>query len=393
MTVDAARSLNHQGCGVGPTGWRSVLPLVALAVLAFAVLASWGLAFPVVALAALAADALLASWELVLPVVALAALTAGALLARWWLTRPLPKTTPRDKVKDAAEFTARPETQLWFALAAATSGLSLAAGVMVIQPWLRLLHDVDILAGALSVALPMAAGVLALFGPRWVAGRADLPLPDHLRRVAVVFVLGGLGMLPAASGMLLVGAAALGADVGSDDALHDTVGSLVEQRRSLILFLGVAAFIVVLAVVTSAALRQALLAHGRDLPPITLLLYGAYFSALIAVLFVPSYLAQQEAARTVVDKLVPISDTTFPKFPEHGWFERQSDLQAFLGLDVSVVGAFSAAFAVLTPVASAALATYLQDSGRTTPAKKPTRRPSPTTRLQPWSMPRHRRRH
>jgi hypothetical protein len=61
-----------------------------------------------------------------------------------------------------------------------------------------------------------------------------------------------------------------------------------------------------------------------------LVLTGAYFSILIAVLFVPAYLAMQEAAQAAVDTLVPLSDATFPN---HEWFERQSDLRAFLGLD------------------------------------------------------------
>ena len=87
------------------------------------------------------------------------------------------------------------------------------------------------------------------------------------------------------------------------------------------------------------------------------MLTGAYFSALLALLFVPAYLAVQEAARAAVDTLVPLADAMFPN---HEWFERQSDLRAFLGLDVSIVGLFSAVFAVLAPVASSVLATYLQ---------------------------------
>jgi hypothetical protein len=65
----------------------------------------------------------------------------------------------------------------------------------------------------------------------------------------------------------------------------------------------------------------------------------------------------RQATRAAVDTLVPLSDAAFPK---HEWFERQSDLRAYLGLDVSMLGLFSAAFAVLTPIASSVLATYLQ---------------------------------
>jgi hypothetical protein len=54
----------------------------------------------------------------------------------------------------------------------------------------------------------------------------------------------------------------------------------------------------------------------------------------------------------------PPPAAAWPERP--GGRRRQSDLRAFLGLDVSIVGLFSAVFAVLAPVASSVLATYLQ---------------------------------
>jgi hypothetical protein len=43
--------------------------------------------------------------------------------------------------------------------------------------------------------------------------------------------------------------------------------------------------------VSQAALRRALLSIGRDYPAIYQLLTGAYASTLLALLFVPAYLA------------------------------------------------------------------------------------------------------
>jgi hypothetical protein len=218
------------------------------------------------------------------------------------------------------------------------------------------------------VLLPIVALLLAVILPRALpAPRVELPFPDQFRRLAIFYLFAGLGLFPATSGMLLVRAEALKADSNSFAAARHSVGALVEQRQSLVLFLGVAAFIIVLVIMAFAGYRRALIADGRDYPATFLLLIGAFFSVLIAVLFVPAYLAVQEAAQAAVDALVPLSDVTFPK---HEWFQRQSDLRAFLGLDVSVVGVFSAAFAVLTPVASSVLAAYLSDSGRTPAAEK-----------------------
>jgi hypothetical protein len=315
--------------------------------------AAWWLVLLFVALAARLTGSQ-ASWELALPALALAALVVGALLTSWWLGRPIPKGSTG--AEQAAAFMELPATREWFVLGAVMSGLSLAAGVLVVQPWWHLFSDTDNLARIASVLLPIVALLLAMFLPGALRGpRVELPFPHQRRRTAVFFVFGGLGLFPAASGMLLVWAKALKTGSGSPE-----VELLVDQRRSLVLFLGVAAFIVVLAIVAFAGYRRALIASGRDYPAIYLLFTGAYFSALIAILFVPAYLAVQDAARAAVNTLIPISNATL----EHEWFQRRSDLEAFLGLDVSVVGVFSAAFAVLTPVASSVLATYLTPAAR-----------------------------
>jgi hypothetical protein len=62
-----------------------------------------------------------------LPALALAALVVGALLTAWWLGRRIPE--------ESADFANLQATRLWFVLGAAMSGLSLAAGVIVVQPW------------------------------------------------------------------------------------------------------------------------------------------------------------------------------------------------------------------------------------------------------------------
>ena len=204
--------------------------------------------------------ALQASWELALPLVAFAALIAGALLSSWWLRRSIrmgwsgaeeaphfAATLPQTRLwvagaEVAPRFATLPQTQLWVAVSAAASGLSLAAGLMVVQPWWHLFSDADTLARTVSVVV-LTVALLAVFLPRvMVRSRTDLPYP--FRMVAAFLVFGGLGFFPAGSGMVLVWTAALEVDSGSLAAARRSVGALVEQRRSLLLFLGVGSFIV-----------------------------------------------------------------------------------------------------------------------------------------------------
>ena len=91
--------------------------------------------------------------------------------------------------------------------------------------------------------LVLIAALLAVFLPRAMV-RPRMELPYRFRTVVPFLVFGGLGFFPPGSGMILLWAAALEADSGSLAAARRSVGALVEQRRSLLLFLGVGSFIV-----------------------------------------------------------------------------------------------------------------------------------------------------
>ena len=107
--------------------------------------------------------ALSASWDLALPLVAFAALTVCAMLSAWWLMPSIPKGRPG--AKEATQSATLPQTHLWVAVSAAASGLSLAAGLIVVRPWWQLFSDADALARTVSV-LVLIAALLAAFLPR-----------------------------------------------------------------------------------------------------------------------------------------------------------------------------------------------------------------------------------
>jgi hypothetical protein len=185
--------------------------------------------------------ALQTSWELALPLVAFAALIAGAMLSARWLRRPIPMgrlgaeevpdfaTLPQTQLwvagaKEAPHFATLPQTQLWVAVSAAASGLSLASGLIVVQPWWHLFSDADTLARTVSV-LVLIAAYLTVFLPRaMIRPRMELPYP--FRMVAPFLVFGGLGFFPAGSGMILLWAAALEADSGSPAAAQPRGGGV-----------------------------------------------------------------------------------------------------------------------------------------------------------------------
>ena len=81
----------------------------------------------------------------------------------------------RPGAEETAQFATLPQTQLWVAVSAALTGLSLAAGLIVVRPWWHLFSDADTLARTVSV-LVLIAALLAVFLPRaMVRPRMELP--------------------------------------------------------------------------------------------------------------------------------------------------------------------------------------------------------------------------
>jgi hypothetical protein len=280
----------------------------------------------------------------------------GVACALFSLTYRLPKEG------DPATFAKRTETRVWFAVAASTAAASLAAGVLLVRRWLELVNAVPWWAATFSVALPviiLAASRLPVFMLRIL----ESPLPHHYRRTTPILALTGFGLVPAMSGMVLVAESSAGvALLNSAQAAPEAVETLVSRRDDLVHFLSAAAFVIIIAVVATAALRQALLAHkpGGNYPASALLLNGAFYSAFLSILFIPAYLALQRAGQGVVNVLTPVSSDNLL---DHEWFVLRTDLATLLGLDVSLAGALGAAFALLTPAASSVLAAYLQAGG------------------------------
>jgi hypothetical protein len=270
------------------------------------------------------------------------------------------------KEDDGYKFAKQPESQLYFALVASTTGLSLGVGAVLFRRWLELARDVSGWAVAFAVALSCAAMV----GVRVSIVRLAMlksPLPRHHLRTSIAYLFTALGLLPALSGMILVAeAGASRLQLSQEEDARSAIPILVSSRNDLALFLASAAFVVAVAICATAALRRALIVYEPtgEYPASSLLLHGAVYSALLFFLFAPAYLLLQEASRVVVDVLAPVSGGELP-FPRHEWFQLRTDLERLLGLDISIAGAFGAAFAVLTPVASSAFAAFLQDNPKT----------------------------
>ena len=190
-------------------------------------------------------------------------------------------------------------------------------------------------------------------------------LAGHTWRLHVITALGMLVGLFAAWGIWLTHAKiktlAHRADLASAAALHDF---LIHQSR-VKRFLGALGAILGLLVLATAAHRQAVLAYDHQLhckptclntfQPIDygyqlVLMYGLFFSILIAAVYLPTHLSLFNVGNKIRDAFL---EQVLPNAPE--WQDRTANrekLGSLLELDVGPIGRLKASAAILAPLIS-----------------------------------------
>jgi hypothetical protein len=134
----------------------------------------------------------------------------------------------------------------------------------------------------------------------------------------------------------------------------DLLGLRVTLRQLLL----VAGTVIGTATLASGALRQAVLASTPDasFPPERLVLYGGFFTVVLAILYVPAHSALQRQARALVDACWPVPPSAKP---DETWYKDRQNAETTLGLNVSVKGSFQTGAAILAPLVASVITVIL----------------------------------
>ncbi|WP_020666031.1 hypothetical protein [Amycolatopsis nigrescens] len=137
----------------------------------------------------------------------------------------------------------------------------------------------------------------------------------------------------------------------ADDVLAD----LLDCRRSLSRGLATLSMIVSTAVVDAGAQRKAFLANGvseKRFPADAVLMYGALFTAVFLLIYVPTFLAWRKRCLLFTDVVYPLPADA--RLTEE-WAAGRSRLAQLLGTEASVAKNLTTAFGILAPLATSAL--------------------------------------
>lgn len=212
-------------------------------------------------------------------------------------------------------------------------------------------------AAMLTLAGTLAVIVIAL--PIFsAAARVAWPLWGHTMKIRALTIIGGLvAGVPALAGIALVQRQAserATGRIGMDD-----VAAALEARSRILRFLSVAGGVIGLAVLAAGALRKAtvpdFVANG-DFPQEGILLYGAFFTGLLLLVYGPAHTALKRLGVRIRDYYFPLSEMPAPDADTFkGWLDRRATLETLLQLNVTPGQQLQASLFILAPLLSAVL--------------------------------------
>jgi hypothetical protein len=259
-------------------------------------------------------------------------------------------------------FTDTGKFDLWlFLIAVQTALWALGAGLFLLLLWTPPLVDVARQARATAWLATAAVAVPVLGFVAAAGGNLDYPLPGHEAKVKVLSFIG--------AGIALIGVFALGRVYYALrherlEATKDGIESYLELRAVLERVLAVEGAIIGAAILASGALRNLVIASNSNdqsaFPKEHLLLYGAYFSLVLAVVYAPIYQRLLAAGRRLIDDACPAEDPGSDEWTKA--YDKRKKLEELLGLDLSTTASFRAAVAITTPLVASIVGLLLGKS-------------------------------
>ena len=268
------------------------------------------------------------------------------------------------QTKDASQlsqaFISTDEFLIWMFLVAAGCVLMFAAPfilAMDIRPLWKFARGetLDLLLSMFLVALLFA--IPTLFSPTTATSGIEFPLQYHRQKMMVLYLLMFfMLLLPCALGFWLL-RRALAVEFRSIDPSSAVIEAYMRYRERLQRFLLILGLGVTILTLATGALRKAVIAVGIASPdtfPVNfVLIYGGYFTLLLAILYLPAYSALLEAGRRVRDAYCPFPEADSPDWDKT--LAKRKTLEETLLLTHSFQQNLSAGVTILAPLLSGAL--------------------------------------
>jgi hypothetical protein len=258
-----------------------------------------------------------------------------------------------DSTPLSERFSGTPAFVVWVFLMATQAGV-LAVVFLPLARALRVLEK-HFARGKLEVGVAAAAFALLFSLPAAVPRTLYLsegywPLAHHSTKVMVFAVVAFLTSLLAVVGLLLVRSATSSLFTDKDETDRDLVQylGLRDYAENFLLILG---GMIGIATISLGALRKALLAvgySGEAFPAVLVLAYGAYFTLLVALIYLPVFVALRETGLRLLNQIYPVLPVTSSTWTEQ--FTKRQALERALRLEATAEQSLRSGVAILAPL-------------------------------------------
>jgi len=206
-----------------------------------------------------------------------------------------------------------------------------------------------LIAAILTVILVVVPIVSAAADVRW-------PLWGQTVKIRVLTLVGGLAVgVPALSAIALIQLRVSRHE--AELAREGDVATALRARSQILRFLSVAGAVIGLAVLGAGALRKATVpafVADSELPQEGILLYGAFFTGLLLLVYVPAHLALRGLGLRIRDRYFALSEMPVPRSDSFkGWLEKRAALENLLQLNITPSQQLQASLFILAPIISA----------------------------------------
>ena len=255
---------------------------------------------------------------------------------------------------ESLKYFSTPSFPIWLMMMAVFCGLLPVFGIPlwlsliefkehIKKNWFSILVSSVFLYGLFVASIPFAVNVIQIV----------FPLYKHIDKMWVIFTLGYLAMLPAAIGLWSILPAAKETYENADpdpEKCYPAVQAFNHYRSYLQAYLVIAGILISLVVLTTGAMRQALIeynpANEQQFSNNMVLAHGLYFTFLLGVLYVPTYTVVQLYGRLLRDKVYPV--VTLDDYKEKEPLRKQFD--EILNLNITVGQNLRAGLFILAPL-------------------------------------------
>jgi hypothetical protein len=258
---------------------------------------------------------------------------------------------------DSQRFISSPEFFVWLLLIGAQTALWFAIVIPLVELWRTLSFDKRILPKCGLYLL----GVMLLFAESKYSRPVVHPLAYQTLKMPLISFIGSIAGTLAIVGIWLVQAASERMECRLESGAEHTkeVKIFLDLQTKLERFLLAAGIIIGAATLATGGLRNATLAYEKTapFPRENVLLYGMFFSGLLALIYVPAYASLSAVRSALHDAMVPIPET--PPDSWNGWYSDRKAVGELLQVQSGPIASFTNGVSILTPLAASLVAILL----------------------------------